>query len=67
MCLKRKMYNICILSVATYDLETGTLTDADKLSNTQRVMKRRMLRQRIKNEKIHIGTKITGIIQRIAA
>lgn len=43
--MKRKVYEACVLPVATYGIETLTLTQlsAEKLRVTQRAMERAML------------------------
>ena len=56
--LKKKVHKSCILPVATYGLETMTLTErsVNCLRTTQRAMKRAMLgislRERIRNDNI---------------
>lgn len=70
--LKRKVFDSCVLPVATYGLETVTLTqrNAERLRVMQRAMERRMLaislRDRIRNEEIRRRTKVTDIIQKVA-
>lgn len=70
--LKRKVYDMCILPVATYGLETISITkgSADLLETTQRAMERAMLgisiRDRIRNEEIRRRTKVTDVIRYMA-
>ena len=70
--LKRKVYESCLLPVATYGLETMTLTERslNRLRTTQRAMERAMLgislRERIRNENIRRRTGVTDVIERIA-
>ncbi|CAG9837260.1 unnamed protein product [Diabrotica balteata] len=71
-CLKRKVFDQCVLPVLTYGAETLTLTKAaaTKLRVTQRRMERSMLgitlRDRITNEDIRRRTGVTDIIEKIA-
>jgi hypothetical protein len=71
--LKKKVYDACILPVATYGLETVTLSklSAERLRVTQRAMERAMLgvslRDRIRNTEIRKRTQVTDVIQRIAS
>lgn len=72
ICLKRKVFNQCVLPVMTYGAETLTLTtvSANKLKRTQRKMERSMLgvslRDHIRNEEIRQRTGVTDVIARIA-
>ena len=71
--LKRKVYNSCILPVATYGLETMALTvkSASRLRVTQRAMERAMLnislRDKIRNVEIRRRTKVNDVMEEIAA
>lgn len=68
--LKRKIYNTCILPVATYGLETVTMThaNANKLRVCQRAMERTMLgislRDRVRNKDIRQRTKVDDVVVR---
>lgn len=70
--LKRKVFDTCILPVATYGLETMAMTKktAERLRVMQRAMERAMLgitlRDRNRNEEIRQRTKVVDIIKRIA-
>ncbi|CAG9135822.1 unnamed protein product [Plutella xylostella] len=70
-CLKTKVFEQCVLPVMTYGAETWSLTLGllNRLGVTQRAMKRAMLgvslRDRIRNEEIRKGTKITDIAYRV--
>lgn len=70
--LKRKVYDTCVLPIATYGLETMAITKntANRLRVTQRAMERAMLgiclRDKIRNEEIRRRTKVTDIIKRVA-
>ena len=70
MNLKRKVYESYILPVATYGLETTTLTErsVNRLRTTQRAMERAMLeislRERIRNENIRRRTGVIDVIER---
>lgn len=70
--LKRKVYNSCILPVATYGLETMAITkkSAAKLRVTQKAMERAMLgitlRDKVRNTDIRAKTKITDVMERTA-
>lgn len=72
VCLKRKVFNQCILPVMTYGAETLTLTvaSAKKLRITQRKMERSMigvsLRDRVRNEDLRARTGVTDVIYQIA-
>lgn len=71
MCLKRKVFDQCVLPVLTYGSETLTLTQktVNKIRITQRAMERSMLgvtlRDKIRNEELRRKTKITDAIERI--
>lgn len=70
--LKRKVYNTCVLPVATYGLETASLTkgSANRLRICQRAMERAMLgislRDRIRNKEIRRRTGIMDVVERVA-
>lgn len=70
--LKRKVFDTCIMPVATYGLETMAMTKktANRLRIMQRAMERAMLgislRDRKRNEEIRERTKVVDIIERIA-
>lgn len=70
--LKRKVYDTCILPVATYGLETVTLTmnSANRLRVCQRAMERAMLgvslRDRIRNVDIRRRTGVCDVVERVA-
>lgn len=70
--LKRKVFDTCILPVATYGLETMALTKktANQLRVMQRAMERTMLnislRDRRRNEEIRQRTKVVDIVTRVA-
>lgn len=70
--LKRKVYDACVLPIATYRLETTTLTQksADRLKTSQRAMERWMLgidlQDNIQNTKIRRRTKVKDIIELVA-
>lgn len=70
--LKRKVYDMCILPVATYELETVTLTanSGNRLRICQRAMERAMLkislRDKIRNEEIRRRTGVADVIERVA-
>jgi hypothetical protein len=70
MCLKRKVYNQCVLPVQTYGAETLTLTQksANKLRVTQRAMERAMLnvslRDHITNRQIRQRSGVQDVIER---
>lgn len=72
ICLKRKVFNQCVLPVMTYGAETLTLTttSAKKLRITQRRMERSMLgvslRDHIRNEDLRARTGVTDVIYRVA-
>ena len=71
ICLKRKVFDQCILPVLTYASETWTLTNRTirKLQTTQRSMERCMLgftrRNRKRNTWIREQTKVTDVICRV--
>lgn len=71
ICLKRKVFDQCILPVLTYGAETLTLTkqSIDKIRITQRKMERSMLglslRDRVPNNQLRQMTGITDAIVRI--
>lgn len=70
-CLKRKVFDQCILPVLTYGAETLTLTrkTIKKIQITQRAMERSMLgvslRDRIQNREIRRRTGVADAIERI--
>ena len=65
--LKRKVYESCILPVATYGLKTMTLTESvNRLRTTQMAMLGILLREMIRNENIRRRTGVTDVIERIA-
>lgn len=70
--LKRKVFDTCILPIATYGLETMAMTGrtANQLRVMQRAMERAMLgitlRDRKRNEDIRQRTKVMDIIKRTA-
>ena len=69
ICLKRKVYEQCVLPVITYGAETLTFTkkSAENLRVAQRAMERAMLgitkRDRIPNNTIRQRTKIKDIVE----
>lgn len=71
ICLKRKVFDQCILPVLTYASETWTLTSrtVQKLQTTQRSMERCMLgftrRDKKRNAWIREQTKVTDVIGRV--
>lgn len=72
MCLKRKVFNQCVLPVLTYGAETLTLTKqtANKIRVAQRGMERSMLglslRDRVQNKEVRRRSGVTDAIARIA-
>lgn len=72
ICLKRKVFNQCVLPVMTYGAETLTLTNASakKLKITQRKMERSMLgvslRDHIRNEELRRRTGVTDVVLHVA-
>ena len=70
--LKKKIFEVCILPVLTYGLETMSLTkrSAQRLQVTQRAMERSMLgvslRDKIRNETLRSKTKLTDVMHRVA-
>jgi len=72
ICLKRKVYEQCVLPVMTYGAETLTLTKktAENLRVAQRAMERAMLgitrRDRIPNNTIRQRTKTKDIVEYVA-
>ena len=70
-CLKRKVFDQCVLPVMTYGAETLTLTtaSANKLMVTQRKMERSMLgvslRDHIRNEDLRRRTGVTDVVNQI--
>lgn len=72
VCLKRKVFNQCVLPVLTYGAETLTLTkqSVNKIRVAQRGMERSMLnlslRDRVPNEQLRLMSGITDAIERIA-
>ncbi|CAH2267236.1 jg14707 [Pararge aegeria aegeria] len=73
LCLKRKVFNQCVLPTMTYGAETWTLTKkvVHRLKVAQRAMERAMLGlsllDKIPNVEIRNRTGITDIVQRAAA
>ena len=73
ICLKRKVFNQCVLPVLTYGCETWTLNTkaAQKLKVTQRSMERQMLnislRDKRRNAWIRQQPKIYDIMRRVAS
>lgn len=73
MCLKRKVYNQCILPVLTYGAETLTFTKKTihKIGVAQRAMERSMLgislKDRVPNETIRQRTGVSDTIKRITS
>lgn len=71
MCLKRKVFNQCVLPVLTYGAETLILTKKTihKIGVVQRAMERAMLgislRDRVPNEIIRQRTGVNDAIERI--
>ncbi|KAI5743164.1 hypothetical protein M8J77_015214 [Diaphorina citri] len=71
MCLKRKVFNQCILPALTYGAETWTLTvrSMQRLQTTQRSMERSMLgitrRDRKRITWIRAKTKVMDVIERV--
>src|SRR5215469_3771925 len=71
LCLKRKMFDECILPVITYGAETWALTEIleEKLRVAQRRMERAMLgitiKDRRRNEWIRSQTKVKDVVQYI--
>lgn len=72
ICLKRKVFNQCVLPVLTYGAETLTLTKrtAQKVGVTQRAMERSMLglslRDHITNTELRRRTGVTDAVEQIA-
>ena len=70
-CLKRKVFNQCLLPVMTYGAETLTLTTttANKLMATQGKIERSMLgvllRDHIRNNDLRRRTAVTDVVNRI--
>ena len=70
--MKRKVFDSCVLPVATYGLETVALSKSnmERLKVMERAMERRMLgislRDRVRNEEMRRRTKVTEIAERIA-
>ena len=68
MCLKRKVFDLCVLPAMTYGCETWTLNNRlhQKLQTSQRSMERYMLgitrRDRKRSEWSRSQTKVTDII-----
>lgn len=66
------MYDMCVLLVTTYELETITLTknSAYRLTTTQRAVERSMLgtfmKNRVRTKDITKRTGVTNVIKRIA-
>ena len=71
VCLKRKVFNQCVLPVMTYGAETLTLTkkSINKLQVTQRAMERAILgislRDKIQNNEIRRRTGVADVVRRI--
>lgn len=72
ICLKRKVFNQCVLPVLTYGAETLTLTKkaVQKIKVTQRAMERLMLgltlRDHITNDELRRRTRVIDAVERIA-
>ena len=72
LCLKRRVFDQCILPVMTYGSETSTLTkkSVNKVRVTQRAMERSLLgytiRDRVPNEIIRQRTWVTDAVERMA-
>jgi hypothetical protein len=72
VCLKKKVFESCILPVMTYGMETVTLNQlsAEKLRVCQRAMERCILglslRDRVRNVEIRGRTKLTDAVTKIA-
>ena len=72
LCLKRRVFDQCILPVMTYGSETSTLTkkSVNKVRVTQRAMERSLLgitiRNRVPNEIILQRTRVTDAVERMA-
>ena len=70
-CLKRKVFDQCVLPVMTYGAETLTLTkaSANKLMVSQRKMERSMfgvsLQDHIRNEDLRRRTGVTDLVNQI--
>src|SRR4051794_23848442 len=73
VCMKRKLFDQCILSVLTYGCETWTLTAKaiQKLKITQRSMERQMLNiircDKKRNTWVRQQTKICDIMRRVSS
>lgn len=71
ICLKRKVFNQCVLPVLTYGAETLTLTKktVSKIRITQRAMERSMLglslRDKVPNIEVRDRTKVMDAIEKI--
>ena len=71
MCLKRKLYNQCILPAMTYGCQTWALTKRmeDRLRYTQRAMSRAMIgvtkRDHKTNEWVRLQTGLQSIVMRV--
>ena len=71
ICMKRKIFNQCILSVLTYGCETWTSTKKinQRLAATQRAMEKSMLgitrRDRKSNKWIREQTKVMDVVEKI--
>lgn len=71
MCLKRKVFDQCVLPVLTYGSETLTLTQktVNKIRTAQRAMERSMLgvtlRDKIRNEELRRRTRVADAIEKI--
>lgn len=71
MCLKRRVFNQCVLPVLTYGSETLTLTkkSINKIRVAQRAMERSMmgitLRDRVPNDQIRRITKVMDAVEQI--
>ena len=71
ICLKRKLYNQCILPAMTYASETWPMTEAleKRLAVAQRKMERKMLRitwkDHMTNEWIRNKTKVKDVVHKV--
>ncbi|KAL3271654.1 hypothetical protein HHI36_022128 [Cryptolaemus montrouzieri] len=70
--LRKRAYDSCILPVASYGLESMTITkhSANRLRTTQKAMERAMLgtslKDRVRNDEIRRRTRVSDIIKRTA-
>ena len=71
MCLRKRMYDQCVMPTMTYGAETWTTTKhlKQKLMTAQRAMERRMLnitiRDKIRNSEIRKQTKVKDVMLKI--